>query len=171
MANIETKHLQMVSWSEELAFAALYDRENLARLVGARVPDDFPNDPVRKYVLPAKLERLKHDKSDGQWSGIIVHTGDGIIIGSMGFKTPPDEDGMAEMGYDIIEAYQGRGYATEMARAFVEWAFGETSITRVTAECLSSNFASIRVLEKVGMRRVEKSSSSDAMLYWEICKA
>jgi [ribosomal protein S5]-alanine N-acetyltransferase len=157
----------MVSWALELVQAAMYDKQELGQIIGAHVPDGFPNEPVRKYVLPAKLKHLEQDSTYGKWSGMIVHVSDGVVIGSMGFKSAPDQYGHVEIGYDIIPSYQGRGYATEMAQALIRWAFEETSVTRVTAECLTSNKASIRVLEKVGMRQL---THSDEMLNWELYK-
>jgi [ribosomal protein S5]-alanine N-acetyltransferase len=155
----------MVSWTLELVQAAMYDKQELGQIIGVDVPHGFPNEPVRKYVLPAKLKHLEQDSTYGQWSGMIVHVSDSVVIGSMGFKSAPDEYGHVEIGYDIISSYQGHGYATEMATAFIRWAFDETNVTRITAECLASNTASIRVLEKVGMRQL---THSDEMLNWEL---
>lgn len=42
--------------------------------------------------------------SRGVWSGIIIHVGDNTVIGSMGFKAPPNDSGMVEIGYDIVPA-------------------------------------------------------------------
>lgn len=167
MANLQTPNLRMVSWTSQLAYEAIHNKEKLGLLLGTRIPCGFPNEPVRKYVLPSKLKNLELDSTYGQWSGIIVHKADNIVIGSMGFKSPPDQLGNVEIGYDIIPEYQSRGYATEMAEAFIRWAFDETPITRVTAECLASNMASIRVLEKAGMRQLDPN---DNMLNWELKK-
>lgn len=165
LAQLQTKHLRMVSWTAELANAAMHDKAKLGRMLGATVSDGFPNQPVRDYVLPSKVIELQSDPSRGVWSGIIIHVPDGAVIGSMGFKSPPNSEGMVEIGYDIIPEYQGNGYATEMARAFIAWAFEQPSVKRITAECLPDNWASIRVLQKVGMRQV--GSSAD-MLRWEL---
>lgn len=39
-----------------------------------------------------------------------------------GLKKGPDEQGSADFGYSIVPEHQGKGYATEIARAIVEWA-------------------------------------------------
>ncbi|WAH38566.1 GNAT family N-acetyltransferase [Alicyclobacillus dauci] len=165
MAQLTTKRLRMESWTIELADAAMNDQSKLSRSLGVTVPDDFPNKPVRHVVLPSKLMELREDPSRGVWSGIIIHVGDNIIIGSMGFKAPPDREGIVEIGYDIIPAYQSQGYATEMAKALIAWAFEQPSVRVITAECLPDNWASARVLQKVGMRQV--NSSAD-MVRWEL---
>ena len=153
----------MESWTEELANAVLYDASQLKTLLGVTMAEGFPNEPVRNFVLPNTLLRMQHDPAVGVWSGMIIHTVDNMVIGSMGCKATPDDQGMVEIGYDIVPTYQGQGYATEMARAFVKWALDQALVRRVTAECLPDNGASIRVLEKLGMQRV---AEHEDMLYW-----
>lgn len=167
VADLETKRLRMVSWNQVLALAAIEDTSRLSLLLGLEVPIDFPNEPVKDFVLPNTLKELNRDPSYGQWSGMIVHVSDAIVIGSMGFKSPPDELATVEIGYDIVKKYQGQGYATEMARGLIDWAFHQPNVCRVIAECLVSNVPSIRVLEKVGMKRVSQSKN---MIHWEISK-
>jgi RimJ/RimL family protein N-acetyltransferase len=57
----------------------------------------------------------------------------------------------AHLGYILNQNYWGNGYATEAAKAMVEYAFTELGVHRVYADCHPENTASIRVLEKVGM--------------------
>jgi len=167
VAQIQTEHLRMVSWTAELAEANMHDKAKLTTLLRASVPDEFPNQPVRDFVLPAKITELRADPNCGVWSGIIIHIADNIVIGSMGFKAPPDDNGAVEIGYDIVPAYQGDGYATEMAQALIAWGFEQPSVRIIAAECLPDNWASIRVLQKVGMQQVY---SSDEMLRWELMR-
>lgn len=157
----------MVSWTTELIHAAITDKQKLGQILNVHVPEDFPNQPVKVHILPAMLKELEQNPDDGQWNGLIIHAEDRIVIGSMGFKAIPDDQGNVEIGCDIIPKYQGHGYATEMAQAFIQWAFDSGKVNRVKAECLKSNIPSIRVLEKVGMRQI---GTSENMLYWEILK-
>jgi RimJ/RimL family protein N-acetyltransferase len=58
------------------------------------------------------------------------------------------------LGYSIARAYGGRGLATEAARTIVDAAFeGYPTLTRVRALVDARNLASLRVLEKIAMRR------------------
>lgn len=59
----------------------------------------------------------------------------------------------AEFGYVLNRRYWGNGYATDVSRAIVEWAFSVPSIWRLTATCDTENIASARVLEKSGLSR------------------
>ncbi len=74
---------------------------------------------------------------------------------------------MVEIGYNIIPAYERQGYATEMARSVIEWAFHTPGIQVITAECLDDNIGFMRVLEKVGMRRLAPEGNR---LKWELRK-
>jgi RimJ/RimL family protein N-acetyltransferase len=59
----------------------------------------------------------------------------------------------AELGYIFDPAYGGHGYATEAVTAMVVHAFDQLGVRRITAGCFAGNLASVRILEKVGMRR------------------
>jgi ribosomal-protein-alanine N-acetyltransferase len=54
-----------------------------------------------------------------------------------------------------------------MARRVIDWAFQTPGIQVITAECLDDNIGSIRVLEKVGMRRLAAEGHT---LKWELQK-
>lgn len=57
------------------------------------------------------------------------------------------------------------GYAAEMAQALLEWAFNQPTVRRVIAECLVTNVPSIRVLKKIGIRKLSKTED---MIYWKV---
>ncbi len=58
-----------------------------------------------------------------------------------------------EVGWAVHPSEWGKGYATEAARAIMEWGFTELNIHRVVAFCHADNKASIRVMEKLGMHQ------------------
>jgi [ribosomal protein S5]-alanine N-acetyltransferase len=53
----------------------------------------------------------------------------------------------------VRPAYWGRGFATEMTVAVVQYAFDELGVAEVSAMLQPDNTASMRVLEKSGLRR------------------
>ncbi|MEU8577069.1 GNAT family N-acetyltransferase [Streptomyces asoensis] len=59
----------------------------------------------------------------------------------------------AEIGWVFHPRYAGRGYATEAARALVGLAFSRLGVHRVFARLDVLNSASVRVCERLGMRR------------------
>jgi RimJ/RimL family protein N-acetyltransferase len=78
----------------------------------------------------------------------------GKLIGNIYFG-PDDEPETADIGYIMNRAYWGRGYATEAARAVTGAAFAQ-GVRRIRAGCAENNPHSWRLLERLGMRLVEK---------------
>ena len=74
------------------------------------------------------------------------------LIGHMPFH-PWSRPATHEIGWAISSGYQGHGYATEAARALMDYAFRTMRCHRVIATCQPENPASWRIMEKLGMRR------------------
>ena len=81
----------------------------------------------------------------------MIEKTDGTHIGDLCFKGLR-ENGIAEIGYGILEAFQGQGYATEAVRAACRWAFLHPDVRSLEAETDAGNAASQIVLEKCGFR-------------------
>ena len=73
-----------------------------------------------------------------------------MVIGSAGFKGPPDADGMVEIAYGVVPAFQRRGYATEMAKALVDFALHDERVRLLRAHTLRDPNPSTKVLRKCG---------------------
>jgi ribosomal-protein-alanine N-acetyltransferase len=74
------------------------------------------------------------------------------VIGLVGFKSWHRSDYRADIGYDLAQAYWGRGLMPEAARAVLDFGFSEMALNRVEADANTANLASIRVLQKLGFR-------------------
>lgn len=164
MQVLESERLQLIPFSLELKKAAMTDKARVVELLGMRVPEQWPQKDFED-ALPFFIGQMEQDPDHAIWDGIIVHKADKTVIGGIGFHGAPDEAGMVEIGYDIIPEYRGHGYATEMAKSVIDWAFQQSGIKLITAECLDDNIGSIKVLEKVGMKRVGHEGN---MLKWEL---
>ena len=70
-------------------------------------------------------------------------------------------DGNAELGYWIGEPYWNRGYCSEAAKSLVQFAFEKLAVKNIMAEHLSSNPASGRVMQKLGMQHVNQTRKPD----------
>jgi len=83
----------------------------------------------------------------------VVLKEEGVLIGNCGVRKESPVALQAEVGYELNPDYWGKGYASEAARAIVDFAFRELQLHRLHAHCLVENAGSIRVLEKLGMQR------------------
>ncbi|BBC98534.1 N-acetyltransferase [Streptomyces rochei] len=78
---------------------------------------------------------------------------DGAFIGWCTLNSWNPDFRSASLGYCYDDAAWGQGYATEAARALLDWAFDTLDLNRVQAEADTRNTASARVLEKLGFLR------------------
>jgi len=58
----------------------------------------------------------------------------------------------AEVGWCLSPAHQGRGYVSEAAAELVRICFEDLGVRRVSAAAFADNLASVRIMEKLGMR-------------------
>lgn len=92
---------------------------------------------------------LQHPEQWDWYAMWMIELHDGTHIGDMCFKGL-GENGIAEIGYGILNEFQGHGYATEAVKAALDWAFRHPNVTAIEAETDPNNTASQRVLEKCG---------------------
>jgi RimJ/RimL family protein N-acetyltransferase len=73
------------------------------------------------------------------------------LIGTLGAFKRAGRPSECEIGYGILPPYEGRGFATEGARALIEYVRGDERLESVIAHTFPWLPASIRVMEKCGM--------------------
>lgn len=81
----------------------------------------------------------------------IELAGGGGLLGNCGVRIRDPEVPEGDLGYELAPSVWGHGYATEAARALLQFAFTELRLHRVWAHIVSENTASAHVLEKLGM--------------------
>jgi len=129
------------------------------------------------YFLPKLNEKMAKDqieKNIAMWSRKIDITKDqfifavekkdtGELIGSVGVSKYHGQKKLKdyEVGFDIGEAYQNKGYATEATQEILKWAsqmLSEIGATpKIVGKAEHKNFASRKVLEKSGFTLKKKS--------------
>ncbi|MGI5323507.1 GNAT family N-acetyltransferase [Actinomadura nitritigenes] len=92
---------------------------------------------------------------------------DGRAIGGAGFHRAPDDGGSVTIGYGLVEAARGHGYAAEALRELLRFARAGGA-ARVTGDTDRGNVASQRVMAAAGMRLV---AEDDALMYYELAWA
>jgi [ribosomal protein S5]-alanine N-acetyltransferase len=100
----------------------------------------------------------------GLW---LAHARDGGgLVGFAGLLS--SEDGPPNLIYGVSPDSCGRGYATEAARAVLDYALTTLGLASVKADVDEPNAASVRVLEKLGMRRVGVGAGAcGRLIYFE----
>ena len=78
---------------------------------------------------------------------------EGRVIGDVSLWPGKEEHRQAEVGWAFNPSYGGHGYATEAARAMIDLAFRTWEMHRVWAQLDPLNESSVRLCERLGMRK------------------
>lgn len=153
-----------------------------ARLVG-RMPraDDGPavftayaSDPdVTRYLSWPPYDRVEPlnaflrecisnwERKTGHLAWLLCLKGTDTPIGSIGVTL--EGGGRAMFGYVLAKRFWGHGFASEALSHLVDWALSRPTIFRAWAYCDVDHPASVRVMEKAGMRR------EGILRRWHVC--
>ncbi len=149
------------------------DTEGILRLDG---------DPaVLKYVAQKPIDDLNQaremiafirqqyvDNGIGRWAIIDKKTND--FMGWGGFKLittlTNNKSNYYDLGYRLIQSYWGKGYATECTLACIDYGFNNLLLNEIYAMADVENTASVHVLEKSGLKKIEKFIYEAESHYW-----
>lgn len=114
--------------------------------------------PLREIMDEGWIEAQTAQPGDRTLSPwVIVIRDSGAVAGFCGFFVRPAKG--ITIGYGIVPDYRGRGIATEAAAAVLDWA--ERHDIDAYASIRPPNPASVRVLEKIGLRLVDSYRDED----------
>lgn len=115
-----------------------------------------------------KIRQQYIDNGIGRWAAIEKSSGD--FIGWSGLKFVTDTENNTanyhDVGYRFLPKYWGKGYATESAKAALEYGFNTLNLKEIIGTCHTENIASRKALEKCGLKFVEQFQRGDYFCYW-----
>ena len=130
----------------------------------------YTGDPPFKSIKEAKL--FLKNYSDYQRNGFgrwaILLKGTNEFIGWCGLKL--NEDTHVDIGFRLLKKYWNNGYATESAKACLQYGFENLEITEIIGRASILNKPSIKVLEKIQMSFWKKEIINDLgnTIYYKI---
>jgi RimJ/RimL family protein N-acetyltransferase len=134
--------------------------EDIDRILEYRNLPEVTRWLIRTEVDPASFRAAWRRAAEDPDDHSAAVTLDSVVIGTVSLEVV---DGMGQpgmpsrteagLGYIFDPAHRGNGYATEAVMGMVAHAFEHLAVRRITAGCFADNLASVRILEKVGMRR------------------
>jgi RimJ/RimL family protein N-acetyltransferase len=148
--------------SERLCLQQLDPEEARALLQGSSAPGRpwLVGYPMQGTLIAVEaFVRAIDNGADPGAYGVyqLVRSGDGLVIGDIGFHGPPNVAGSVTVGYGLAPGARGQGYATEALRAVVAWALAQPEVAAVEADTTHANLPSQRVMERAGMRLYDRS--------------
>ena len=90
----------------------------------------------------------------GRWLVAEKETGNPIGWCGLKFHTDTKE---TDIGYRLLESAWGKGYATESAKACIDYGFKHFNLNRIIGDAMKENTASINVFKKLGMTYLKDS--------------
>jgi RimJ/RimL family protein N-acetyltransferase len=151
---IETARLVLRRWRDEDldGFAAMNADPEVMRFIG----DGHVHDRAEAATMLEHPRQPWSEHAFGRWA--LERRSDGVFAGFCGvgflrtFREVADEP---EIGWRLPRALWGFGYATEAATASRDDFFRTTRYDHLISLSNPGNVASERIMEKLGMRRVE----------------
>jgi len=161
---LPTARMRLVPLSLAQMQLQLDDYAALERSLGARVTGNRLESEMRS-IISRSMAYMRQESEDAVWNTFwaAILESEGVFVGGIGFKGPPNGDGEVELGYGFDPPYQNQGLATEAVAALTAWAFTQPGVYLVIAETNYTNVASARVLQKAGFLLY---ASKNHFLYW-----
>jgi ribosomal-protein-alanine N-acetyltransferase len=113
----------------------------------------YTGDNAFKSIDQAKnfLENYDHYEKYkfGRWA--VIDNSNEEFLGWCGLKYSPDKDEV-DLGFRFFQKHWNKGFASEAAQACLNYGFNELYLLQIVGRAMKENAASIRVLQKVGMK-------------------
>jgi RimJ/RimL family protein N-acetyltransferase len=155
--SLDTSRLLLLPCDPEQILALMEAPKRFEELTGFPAEMGLREFYVSGDVSPHWLAALRSASGPDPWRHgfFVVDRERRRIIGTAGFKGAPDASGMVEIAYGIVPSSEGRGYATEAARALIDFALQAGNVRLIRAHTLPAANASTRVLQKCGFHHTD----------------
>jgi RimJ/RimL family protein N-acetyltransferase len=148
---LNTLHLCLRPWRLEDAVCLLeiMQEEAIFKYFPASTPPSL--EKAQRFIA----HHLAHWEKFGYGQWAVEIAGENRLIGWNGLEYLTDTD-ETEVGYLLSHSAWGKGYATEAARTAVSFGFRMAKLERIIGLVHPENLASVRVLEKAGLRFIDE---------------
>ena len=145
MEILQTPRLTLRTWTEQdldQGFGIWGDSKVMAYV-------DSGEAQTREQVEASIAAGIRHQEKFGFQHWAVIENISGKLIGACGFNHTEQVDKI-ELVFHFVRNAWGWGYATEAAKACVDFAFSTFRPNKIIAGCHLENKSSQHVLEKVG---------------------
>ncbi|HFK5568431.1 GNAT family acetyltransferase [Elizabethkingia meningoseptica] len=144
---LETKRLILSSLEEkDIPFITEYLQEKIISENTSHIPYPYSEDDARNW-----LKMAGDALATKSGYTFAIREKEGKIIGAIGIHDRGDDK--AELGYWIALPYWNKGFATEAAKAVLNFGIKELKLHKIYATHFLHNPASGKILEKIGMQK------------------
>lgn len=120
-------------------------------LIAEEVDWEPTEEGIREYI---EKQRDLYPEDDPEWLDLAIELKkEHKVIGTIGIGVTSREHRQGIIGYALGIKYHRQGYATEAARAILEFGFTSMDLHRIIAKSDEKNTRSWELMERIGMRR------------------
>ncbi|MCQ1833755.1 GNAT family N-acetyltransferase [Neorhizobium galegae] len=130
------------------SYAAYRSRSDVYRYLYAAPPKGVELE--RKFL---KVVEPTFEQNGDAYRLAVVRQSDKVLLGDVVLKLADKAALQAEVGYVFNPEYAGQGYASEAVEAVIDLGFRHFEFHRIFARLDTANTASVRVMERLGLRR------------------
>ena len=106
------------------------------------------------------LENYSDYQRDGFGRWAVINKSDHEFLGWSGLKYD-EKLNETDIGFRFFEHYWNLGFATESAKACIDYGFEKFNLKTIVGRAMKENSASIKVLEKIGLQYVRDFDFND----------
>jgi ribosomal-protein-alanine N-acetyltransferase len=152
--DVSSNRLNLVPMTLEFMETSLSgDRESAQRMVGYRIPADWPRGVESTLRFRIAIARAQPETLPLLLRAMVLRSDPEVLVGRIGFHGPPDDAGMLEIGYEVFPSYRRRGYAREAVQAMLRWAQHDPAVRRFRASLSPDNLPPAAWSPHSGSRR------------------
>lgn len=147
---IQTERLILRTWADEDA-EAYFEINQDPKVI------EFLKGPLNKQQVQDFIEYVRrHDEQYGYTTWAVELKETSRLMGFIGLNYvdwPAHFTPAVEIGWRLGSQYWGKGYATEGAQAVLDYGFKQCNLQEIVSFAVPANVRSIRVMEKIGLKR------------------
>lgn len=146
MKNLQTERLLLTPYTQN-------DLRNLLSLRQNEKVWVYSTNKADNSIEQAEihLNSILSKYENNEYAPYALFKSDGTYIGEAGVYHGKVDFRKINIGYNLLPAFWGCGFATEITKALIQWYFTNTNMQRIEGTVTEDNTASRRVLEKSGM--------------------
>ncbi len=128
--------------------------------------EEFQNDFINKYLFDAEpmtnieqadelieFYNMKEPRNQNRW---VLINNENIKMGTCGFHLWDRKKNKVEIGFELMQQYNGKGYMAEAIGAIIQFAQIKMKVNKIIAIVFIDNRKCKRLLEKFGIKKVDQ---------------
>lgn len=125
---------------------------------------------VQEKFYQAKVAKASNDDVF-YWSIFLkpeyTNSGKEEVIGQVSAQEYGEDLSIRDVGWYLDPAYQDKGYASEAARAMIDYMFKQVEIEKIISGAVKNNIASCRIFEKLGFDKIGEETYDSPYTFYD----